>query len=305
MRTKLAMLSLLAFYPMAFSCSGSDFGGATQSQANSTGTSTSTNTGGSNSPNGIVSGGPSGSTTVGTGTGTGGGLGSGTGTGTSGAIGNAFGTGPVTPQEITQVNSSNIDAKCAAQTPAAEANPADFVFPVKTTPANELAATCQNGFEVNNTPGTLTLTSAAGSQAVTLAVDFAAYQAPNFFRMQASGSWGQNTTVLDSCRLRTACYGDPSGGTCRPPEDSIRSFNVALPAGTTSVTMFFDDSSPYYVRVLGLCDFDLSKINTTLAGAARLVTGPTASTVCSASTQAGWPGLQQGVPSGNAALTCQ
>jgi hypothetical protein len=64
--------------------------------------------------------------------------------------------------------------------------------------------------------------------------------------------------LLDTCRIRTAEYPDPTDGTTRPPDDTIRQYEIKIVAGTKSLT--FDSSNtttPWYMRVLGLCEFDV------------------------------------------------
>jgi hypothetical protein len=58
--------------------------------------------------------------------------------------------------------------------------------------------------------------------------------------------------------IRTAEYADPTDGKTRPPDDSIRQYEIKVVPGTKSLT--FDSSkttTPWYMRVLGLCDYDV------------------------------------------------
>lgn len=113
------------------------------------------------------------------------------------------------------------------------------------------------GFEWQNCVGSLVLESesSSGSSSTHLVVDIATYRLPDRLRIVAHGDDG-STVLLDTCRMQTNDYGDPTDGMTRPPDDSIRRFEVDVPDGTTSLT--FDDTeatTPWYERVTGLCDF--------------------------------------------------
>lgn len=125
----------------------------------------------------------------------------------------------------------------------------------KTAPAD-----CRSGVELNNLKNqtfTLDALNDKGSRSIVLELDFASYSRVDRLKVIAKGSFGEST-IFDSCRLRTSPYPDPTKGFSRPPEDSIRDFRVSLPAGT--INLVFDMSevpTATYLRVTGLCDFKL------------------------------------------------
>lgn len=124
-----------------------------------------------------------------------------------------------------------------------------------------LPASCSAGFEWQNCRTTFEVPSSspAGAGAVTLVVDLATYTAPDWLRIVAVAGDGEETIILDTCRVRTADYVDPTHGELRPPEDSIRRFEVDVPQGTRSLRMDSSNAgTPFYMRVLGLCDFDVA-----------------------------------------------
>ncbi len=127
----------------------------------------------------------------------------------------------------------------------------------KTVPAD-----CRHGIELNNVYNSsfdLQATKASGSRSLKMEVDIASYLAPDRMRILAHTANGEKLLV-DTCRLSTANYTDPTDGSRRPPEDSIREFRVTLPKGTTSLTFDFSEAdSPTYMKVTGLCDFTLSQ----------------------------------------------
>ncbi len=123
----------------------------------------------------------------------------------------------------------------------------------KTAPAN-----CRGGIEFNNFEGgTFKLDAhAALAKAAPLEVDIASYTAEDHMRVIAETAAGEQT-IIDTCRLRTAKYADPTDGHSRPPEDSIRSFRLKAPKGTTALRFDWTGAnSPTYIRLVGLCDFD-------------------------------------------------
>ena len=123
----------------------------------------------------------------------------------------------------------------------------------QTAPAN-----CRGGIEFNNfMGGTFKLDAhAALAQAAPLEVDIASYTAEDHMRVIAETAAGDQT-IIDTCRLRTAKYADPTDGHSRPPEDSIRSFRLKAPKGTTALRFDWTGAnSPTYIRLVGLCDFD-------------------------------------------------
>jgi hypothetical protein len=134
------------------------------------------------------------------------------------------------------------------------------MFVPKWTPlAPMVPASCLIGFEMNNLAAhTLSLSSAGGSHQPVLEVDLATYTAADAIRMTAIEADGSERVLLDTCRMRTAEYSDPTEGRTRPPEDSIRDYRIDLNYGTKQIVIDSSNAlSPTYIRILGLCDFDI------------------------------------------------
>jgi hypothetical protein len=158
--------------------------------------------------------------------------------------------------------SNPIDTACAGDQ---NVDAPQLLVPKWTPLAPTVPDDCLVGFEMNRLEQHVhTLQSAAGSRAITLEVDIATYTASDAIRISAVDGNGNATILIDTCRMRTAEYGDPTGGTTRPPEDSIRDFRTNLPAGTKQLVIDNTNAStPTYVRVLGLCDFSMQAPPTT------------------------------------------
>jgi hypothetical protein len=155
-----------------------------------------------------------------------------------------------------------VDTACAGDM---NVSAPQLLVPKWTPLAPTVPASCLVGFEMNRYREHVhTISSPSGSQAITLEVDIATYTASDAIRISAVDGNGNSTILIDTCRMRTAEYGDPTMGTVRPPEDSIRDFRTNLPAGTKQIVI--DNtyaSSPTYIRILGLCDFDIEPPPTT------------------------------------------
>ncbi len=130
----------------------------------------------------------------------------------------------------------------------------------------DVPASCANGFEIGDAMvgGTTVYSLAAknqaqGAAAITLDVDFATYEEPDGVIITGVDASGVTYTLLDTCRLQTWTKADPTGGTSRPPDITIRQFRIDVKAGTQSLKVDFGGVvSPMYIQVLGLCDFDVS-----------------------------------------------
>ena len=106
---------------------------------------------------------------------------------------------------------------------------------------------------------TLSSNTPAGSRAITLDVDFATYLEPDGVLITGVDGQGNTYTLLDTCRIQTWAWEDPTEGLSRPPDDSIRQFRVDVRQGTTQLTFDFGGVvSPMYLQVLGLCDFNVT-----------------------------------------------
>lgn len=143
------------------------------------------------------------------------------------------------------------------------AGEANKVFPAAAPLASPgLPADCSGGFELNNPPqGTYTIDSIApgGSAARTLDVQIATYLAPDHIRITGIDASNAEYAIVDTCSIQTASYSDPTNGCTRPPEDSIRQYEVSLKAGTKSLEVDVSGAcTPIYLRVLGLCDFTVT-----------------------------------------------
>ena len=145
---------------------------------------------------------------------------------------------------------------CASGTP-------DFPAAIALVPPG-LPSSCSSGFEMNTPPeSTFTLESKSpgGAEARSIDVEIATYKAPDHITITGIDGSGATYTLVDLCHLQTATYGDPTDGCTRPPDDSIRQYTVSLKAGTTSLTVDMTGAcTPTYVRVLGLCDFDVTPL---------------------------------------------
>jgi hypothetical protein len=133
------------------------------------------------------------------------------------------------------------------------------VFPPANMLPDTVPANCLTGFEMNDFHSTWTIDAItdAGASPITLEVDIATYQAPDVILISAVDD-GMSSELLLTCRMQTSTYGDPTHGLVAPPPDSIREFRLPLAAGTTSMTFDFTRATtPQYIRVLGLCDFNL------------------------------------------------
>jgi hypothetical protein len=164
--------------------------------------------------------------------------------------------------EVTTINEP-IDLACQSG-----ANPAsdEIVYPDKIELLFELPDSCLTGFEMNrlrkNTYSIEVDQSIFphGTQARILELDLATYVAPDKIKIYGVNADGSEYLMLDSCRLQTATYGDPTDGKVRPPEDSIRSYRLELRENTRSLRFDFSAvNTPTYLKVMGLCEFDLSR----------------------------------------------
>ncbi|HVK87315.1 MAG TPA: hypothetical protein VM513_24530 [Kofleriaceae bacterium] len=130
----------------------------------------------------------------------------------------------------------------------------------------QVPATCANGFEINNSyPLVYTIDSktAAGSRAITLDIDIATYTASNWITIRGVDANGQTYVLLDTCRMKTWDRADPTSprGESRPLDETIRQFRVDVKQGTTQLSFDFsrmECSTPFYVKAVGLCDFDVA-----------------------------------------------
>ncbi len=145
-------------------------------------------------------------------------------------------------------------AGCASGTP-------DFPAAMPLVPPG-LPPSCSGGFEMNNPPQqifTLQSSSPGGAQAGTLDIEIATYKAPDHIRITAVDATGTEEPLVVTCHLQTSTYSDPTNGCARPPDDSIRQYEVTIPAGTRSLRFDMTGAcTPTYMRVLGLCDFTIS-----------------------------------------------
>jgi hypothetical protein len=153
-----------------------------------------------------------------------------------------------------------VDTTCAPGCVAAKKT-----FPPAATLISSAPSTCTKGFEINNPKSgtTYTIKRVRGTGAVPLEVQFATYLAPDHIKLVGITATGEYP-VVDTCTVQTATYADPTKGGCtRPPDETIRQYAVTLRAGTTALRADFTGvCSPIYLRVRGLCDFDVTPFTT-------------------------------------------
>lgn len=131
--------------------------------------------------------------------------------------------------------------------------------------ARDVPSSCSNGFELGGATGgcggstySLRSTRPGGANAIVLDVDLATYLAPDGVTITGVDAAGQRYTLLQTCRMQTSLVGGPS--TMRPSDDTIRQFRLAVRAGTTELDFDFGAvTTPMYMQVLGLCDFDVTR----------------------------------------------
>ena len=88
-------------------------------------------------------------------------------------------------------------------------------------------------------------------------VDFATYLAPDGVIITALDATGQRYMLLQQCRLQTSTASGPSDR--RPPDDTIRQFQLAVREGTTRIDIDLGPvTTPMYLMILGLCDFNVT-----------------------------------------------
>jgi hypothetical protein len=130
---------------------------------------------------------------------------------------------------------------------------------------DDVPATCHNGFQLGGASGgcgvsvyTIHSTRAGGARDITLDVDFATYLVPDGVTVTGVDATGVTYTLMATCRLQTYDHAGPS--TMRPLDATIRQFRLHLRPGTTQLTFDFGPvTSPMYMRVVGLCDFDVTQ----------------------------------------------
>lgn len=155
-----------------------------------------------------------------------------------------------------------VDATCGTTGSASM----DYYPPFVPLVPPQVPATCANGFEINNSyPLVYTIDSktAAGSRAITLDLDIATYTASNWITIRGVDANGQTYVLLDTCRMKTWDQADPTSprGHTRPLDETIRQFRVDVRPGTTQLSFDFSKmecSTPFYVKAVGLCDFDIA-----------------------------------------------
>ena len=153
-----------------------------------------------------------------------------------------------------------VDTTCAAGCVATKKT-----FPPAVALTSTAPSTCTAGFEINNpkSGSTYTIKRIRGTGTVPIEVQFATYLAPDHIKLVGITAAGEYP-VVDTCTVQTATYADPTKGGCvRPPDETIRQYAVTLRAGTTALRADFSGvCSPIYLRVRGLCDFEITPFST-------------------------------------------
>jgi hypothetical protein len=138
-------------------------------------------------------------------------------------------------------------------------------FPAAVALKSTAPASCTKGFEINNPKSgtTYTIKRVRGTGMIPIEVQFATYLAPDHIKLVGITPTGEYP-VVDTCTVQTATYADPTKGGCtRPPDETIRQYAVTLRADTTALRADFTGvCSPIYLRVRGLCDFDITPFTT-------------------------------------------
>lgn len=144
--------------------------------------------------------------------------------------------------------------------------------------ASTLPSTCQNGVEIwnvkMNNQVVLKSSSAAGTAADRqIDLDYATYKAANTSRITAILADGSSQEIFHPCLISTHADVESkcltSGAGSRPIDPAIRDFRIVIPKGTVELRIVgLDNDTPWYLKIKGLCDFNLSGMST-----ARTLTG--------------------------------
>jgi hypothetical protein len=157
---------------------------------------------------------------------------------------------------------ASIDSACANGAPNSQQTVFPPFVPLR---APAVPATCSIGFELNNLMGrtyTLQAKTPGGARSTPLALDFATYVKPDDLKIIAVDMAGAQIVIFHSCRLQTHTVGDPTNGRERPPDLTIRQFTTVLPSGTQNLVFDYSGAdSPTYLRIQGLCDFNIAPPN--------------------------------------------
>jgi hypothetical protein len=156
-----------------------------------------------------------------------------------------------------------VDTVCDATCPL-DTRQTPIFPPFVSLAPDDVPATCHNGFQLGGARGgcgvavyTLHSRNPAGASAITLDVDFATYLVPDGVTVTGIDATGSTYTLMATCRLQTYSSGGPS--TSRPMDAMIRQYRIDVRPGTTQLTFDFGQvTSPMYMRVVGLCDFDVT-----------------------------------------------
>lgn len=129
-----------------------------------------------------------------------------------------------------------------------------------------LPDSCLAGFELNSPLPQKGLEFKSldllGAQARVLEFQYASYSPPSSVRITGRLLGGESYTLFESCGVRTDIA--PSGKKKdRPDEEHIRHYRLNLRSGTISIKFEAVKQTPFYVRLLGLCDFDMIALRAT------------------------------------------
>ena len=160
--------------------------------------------------------------------------------------------------------------ECASEAvdPTCSVGTAKVVYPpFSPLAAPDVPAACAGGFQATDAKAkggvtyVLAASAAAGSRAITLDLDLATYTAPDGVQITGIDAQCRRYVLFDSCRLKTATEGEEvyTDGKHRPSDEAIRQYRIEVRKGTKELTFDFSRVvSPMYLRVLGLCDFDVT-----------------------------------------------
>lgn len=126
-----------------------------------------------------------------------------------------------------------------------------------------LPDSCVLGFELNSPLPEKLLSYQSldflGSKERILEFDYASYLPPSAIRITGTRLNGERYVLFESCSVRSEIA--PAGSKkSRPCETHIRNYRLLLKSNTVKLQFEAVKNTPFYVRLLGLCDFNLSQI---------------------------------------------